>query len=120
MANDFVMPRVILRVDSVQDQSVINNDGTKISFSLTVVECFTIFTDLVEKILPKSDIISEFFIDFSGINNPKRFIIEPNFNVVLGLTKNSENLFISFLNYFWVDLLKYVFKVLFSFNICSQ
>lgn len=52
------MPAVILSVDSVQDQSVVNNNRTEILFSLTVVKSFSVFSDLVKQGLPLVDIIT--------------------------------------------------------------
>ena len=71
MADNFVMPGVILSIDSVEHKSVVDNNRSKVSFSLAIVESFPILSDLVEEVLPESNIISQLFINFFRVNHPK-------------------------------------------------
>lgn len=58
MAQNFSMPTVVLGVNSIQDKSVINNDGTKVFFSLTVIESLSVLSDLIQQSLPFINVIS--------------------------------------------------------------
>ena len=58
MAQNFSMPTVVLGVNSIQDKSVINDNGTKVFFSLTVIESLSVLSDLIQQSLPFIDVIS--------------------------------------------------------------
>lgn len=58
MTQNFSMPTVVFSVNSIQDKSVINNDGTKVFFSLTVIESLSVLSDLIQQSLPFINVIS--------------------------------------------------------------
>ena len=58
MSQNFSVPTVVLGVNSIQDKSVINDNGTKVFFSLTVIESLSILSDLIQQSLPFIDVIS--------------------------------------------------------------
>lgn len=58
MAQNFSMPTVVLGVNSIQDKSIINDNGTKVFFSLTVIESLSVLSDLIQQSLPFIDVIS--------------------------------------------------------------
>lgn len=58
MAQNFSMPTVVLGVNSIQDKSVINDNGTKVFFSLTVIESLSVLSDLIQQSLPFINVIS--------------------------------------------------------------
>ena len=47
MSKNFSMPAVIFGVDSVKDQTIVDDDRTKIFFGLTVVESFSVLSNFV-------------------------------------------------------------------------
>ena len=58
------MPAVVFCVDSVQDQTIVNDNWTETPLSLTVIECFSVLSDLIEKCLPLVDIVSKLVVNF--------------------------------------------------------
>lgn len=88
VADDFVVPRIVLGVDPIEHKSIVDDDRAKVYFSLTVIESLPVLPDLVEQILPERDIISQLLIDLFGVNHPQRFVVEPLFYVLLCVVEN--------------------------------
>jgi hypothetical protein len=58
MSQNLSMPTVILRINSVQNQSVINDNRAKIFFSLAVIKSLSVFSDFIQQSLPLVDIVT--------------------------------------------------------------
>ena len=95
------MPAIVFCVDSVQDKSVIDNDGTKILFGLTVIEGLSILSDFVQECLPFVDVFTKLIVNLLRIDDPQSFIVKPNFYIILCILKNGEYLFVSELQSLW-------------------
>lgn len=47
MSDNLIVPRIILSVNSVENKTIVNNDGTEISLSLTVIKSFSVLSDFI-------------------------------------------------------------------------
>jgi hypothetical protein len=114
MAQNFSVPGIILGVNFVEDKPIVDDEGTKRLFSLAVVKGASVFTNLVEQCLPLIDVITQSFVDFLGVDDPKGLVVEPNLEIIFRRFKNTENLAISVLQHFGSHFEQHIFVVLLS------
>jgi hypothetical protein len=91
------MPTIVLRVYSVQDESIVNDNWTEVLFSLTIIESLSVLSDFVEQSLPFVNVIPQLIVNLFRVDDPQGFIIEPYLYVFLGILEHRENFLISYL-----------------------
>ena len=114
------MPRIVFGIDFIEDQSVIDDDRSKVLLGLTVVKSFPVFPDLVQQRLPLVDILTQFIIYFFGIDNPQGLVIVPFLEILLSIFEYAEDILVGFLQDLSAYLEQYVLVVLFSFLLFNK
>jgi hypothetical protein len=120
VSQDFVMPGVVLGVDFVEDQAVVDYNGTKSLFGLTVVEGSSVLSDFVEESLPFVDVVSQFLEDLLRVDDPEGLVVVPDLYIVFSSVEDLEDLLVGILENLRIYLEEHVVVVLFPLLFLTQ